>query len=164
MTGNERTLKLKVYPSLAFAAVMPFIILIGAFSGGTSPADSLRGIKEGSYYFGLYLTVVIIGSMILMISKSEDYKGAWIYKALPLESPVPVFKGAVKSYLIRFIIPVYLFPGAIFVLIMGARVIPDIILIFFNLIIVLMLIFRMSKKSSHSAGTFSTPRTETLQG
>ncbi|HOA55884.1 MAG TPA: ABC transporter permease [Clostridiales bacterium] len=146
VTGNERTLKLKVYPSLAFAAVMPFIILIGAFSGGTSPADSLRGIKEGSYYFGLYLTVVIIGSMILMISKSEDYKGAWIYKALPLESPVPVFRGAVKSYLIRFIIPVYLFPGVIFVLIMGARVIPDIILTFFNLIIVLMLIFRMSKK------------------
>ena len=48
--------------------------------------------------------------MILMISKSEDYKGAWIYKALLLESPVPVFRGAVKSYLIRFIIPVTCFP------------------------------------------------------
>lgn len=86
------------------------------------------------------------GSTILMLSSSENYKGAWIYRTLPLDTPVPIFKGAIKSYLLKFIMPIYLFTSIVFVLITGLKIIPDIILIFFNMMIVLLFIFKTSKK------------------
>lgn len=165
VAGNERKLKLSLYPSLAFAAVMPFIMMIGTFSGGKSPEEALKAISGGRGYMGLYVTAIISSSVMLMINRSENYKGAWIYKALPVETPAPIFRGAVKAFLARFIIPVFLVPGIIFTLIMGIKVIPDIVLIFINMISVLMLIFRMSKKElplcrdfqyTHDGNTFGT--------
>ncbi|HOQ07416.1 MAG TPA: ABC transporter permease [Clostridiales bacterium] len=145
ITANERKLKLGLYPSLAFSAVMPFIMMIGAFSV-RSFEEAAWKISKGYYHFGLYITAVILGSAVLMLSRSENYKGAWIYKALPIETPVPIFRGAVKSFIARFIIPFFLFPAVIFVLIMGVKVIPDVVLIFFNMMILVLLVFRMSKK------------------
>jgi hypothetical protein len=144
--ANERKLKLKLYPALAFAAVMPFIFMLGAFSSGKNFAQVLQSISDGPYYLGLYFTVIMLGSTIQMLSTSENYKGAWIYRTLPLDSPVPILKGALKSLIIKFITPVFVFTSLIFVLIAGIRVIPDIILIFFNMLNVLFFIFKISKK------------------
>lgn len=146
VSGNERKLKLKLYPSLAFAAVMPFIFMLGAFGDGKTLTEVFKDISDGKYHLGLYFTVIMLGSTILMLSSSENYKGAWIYRTLPLDTPVPIFKGAIKSYLLKFIIPIYLFPSIVFVLIAGLKVIPEIILIFFNMMIVLLFIFKTSKK------------------
>lgn len=146
ITGNERKLKLKLYPILAFAVVMPFIFMLGAFSGSKSFAQVLQDISGGPYHFGLYFTVIMLGSTIQLLSTSENYRGAWIYRTLPLDSPVPVFKGALKSYLMKFIIPVFLFTSIMVVLIAGLRVIPDIVLVFVNMMIVLLFIFRTSKR------------------
>ena len=112
---------------------------------------------------GLYVTAIISSSVMLMINRSENYKGAWIIKHCLLKH-LPIFRGAVKAFLARFIIPVFV-PGIIFTLIMGIKVIPDIVLIFINMISVLMLIFRMSKKElplcrdfqyTHDGNTFGT--------
>lgn len=146
VAGKERKLKLSLYPSLAFAVVMPFILMFGTFTRGKTPEEVLKNISEGRSYMGLYITVIMLSSVILQLSRSENYKGAWIYKVLPIETPVPVFRGAVKSFLARFIIPVFLLPSVIFILIMGAGVIPDVILVFFNMMSMLMFIFKVSKK------------------
>lgn len=146
VTGNERKLKLRLYPSLAFAAVMPFVFMLGAFGDGKTLTEVFKDISDGKYHFGLYFTVIMLGSTILMLGSSENYKGAWIYRTLPLDTPVPIIKGAIKSYLMKFIIPIYLFPSIVFVLIAGLKVIPEIILIFFNMMIVLLFIFKTSKK------------------
>ncbi len=146
VAGNERKLKLRLYPSLAFAAVMPFIFMFGAFNHGKTISEIHTNIINGQYHFGLYLSVIMLGSSIMMLSTSENYKGAWIYRTLPLKTPVPIFRGAVKSFLIKFIIPIFLFTSIVYVLIIGFKAVPDIILIFFNMMILLMFIFKMSKK------------------
>ena len=146
IAGNERKLKLKLYPSLAFAAVMPFIFMLGAFNNGQTIAQTIQNISDGPYHFGLYFTVIMLGSTVQLLSTSENYRGAWIYRTLPLDSPVPIFKGALKSFIMKFIIPLYLFTSIMVILIAGSRVIPDIILIFANMMIVLLFIFKTSKR------------------
>jgi len=146
VSGNERKLKLSLYPSLAFAAVMPFIMMLGTLGGGKSAEEVISSISDGYYHYGLYITAAIMGSVLLMLNRSENYKGAWIYKALPIDTPVPVFRGAVKSFLLRYIIPVFLFPAVILILIMGVKVVPDVVLAFFNMMVLVLLVFKMSKK------------------
>ncbi len=146
LAGNERKLKLRLYPSLAFAVFMPFVFMLNLLGSGKTMAEIYNSISNGAYYLGLYFTGIMLGSAVLMLKNSENYKGAWIYRALPLESPAPVFKGAFKGFLIKFIIPVYLFTSVIFVILCGFRIIPDVLLIFFNMMILILLIFKFSKK------------------
>lgn len=146
IAGNERKLKLRLYPSLAFAVFMPFVFMLNLLGHGKTIVEVYNSISSGVYYLGLYFTGIMLGSAILMLKNSENYKGAWIYMALPLQSPAPVFKGAFKGFLIKFTIPVYLFTSLIFVILYGFRIIPDVLLIFFNMMILILLIFKFSKK------------------
>jgi hypothetical protein len=146
LSGNERKLKLRLYPTLAFSVFMPFVFMLNSLGRGKTAADFFDDISNGTYHLGLYFTAIMLGSTMQLLKNSENYRGAWIYRALPLESPVPVFKGALKGFLLRFIIPIYLFTSLIFVIICGIRIIPDVLLIFFNMMLLILLIYRFTKK------------------
>ena len=145
--SNERKLKLKLYPSLAFSVIMPFIFIF-SFMGSQhySFAQIYTLVTTGKYYLFLYFSAAFLAPSVVMLSMSENYKGAWIYKALPVESPAPVLKGALKAYLYKFVTPVYLFTCLLFIIIYGPGIIPDLILIFLNVLILTLIIFRLSKK------------------
>lgn len=125
MMKNERDFKLKVYPSLGMAIILPFIFLFNILRDG-----GISSISAGKGYLSIYSTMVIIPSVITMLKFSGKYKGAWIYKALPLEHLSPLFKGTLKAFLVRLYLPLYLVLSILFVAIFGVRVIPDLILAF----------------------------------
>jgi hypothetical protein len=146
MTSNERKLKLKLYPNLALSAVIPFVFMLNTLSGAKTLKEIYTTISGSSYYFGLYITAILLASSIMMLGRSEKYKGAWIYRVMPLETPVPILKGAFKGFFMKFIIPVYFFVSLLLVLIFGIRIIPDIILIFSNMFILVLFIYKLNKK------------------
>lgn len=146
MLDNERKLKLKLYPNIAFSLVFPFIIMINLFSGTDSYSDTVEQILSGRYYLYLYFTVIFLTSLFSMISLSENYKGAWIYKALPIENPAMVLKGAFKAILYKYIVPIYLFMSLLLIIAFGTRIVPDVALIFINMLILMLVSFRFSKK------------------
>jgi hypothetical protein len=146
MISNERKLKLKLYPSLAFAVVIPFVLLSSFLRRDTSPGELFAEITGGRYYLYIYMSIALLAASIPMLSTSEKYKGAWIYRALPITTPVPVLKGAVKSFILKYILPVYIFVGSLFIAIYGFKIILDIILMFLNMLLLILLIFRCSKK------------------
>lgn len=146
LSGNERKLKLRLYPTLAFSVFMPFVFMLNSLGRGKTTAGFFDDISNGVYYLGLYFTAIMLGSSMQLLKNSENYRGAWIYRALPLESPVPIFKGAFKGFLLNFIIPIYLFTSLIFVIICGIRIIPDVLLIFFNMMVLILLIYKLSTK------------------
>lgn len=146
MISNERKLKLKLYPNLAFAAIIPFIFLFNSVRGGKSIAQIISDISASKFYMGLYITGVLLATSVLFISMSEKYKGAWIYKALPVEKPVFILKGAIKGYVLKFVVPVYFFMSLVFTAIYGFKVIPDIFLIFLNMLLLILFVFMISKK------------------
>ena len=148
MLSNERKLKLQLYPQLAFALAMPFLMLSGTIGGGgrVSWSEILVDLSNSKLYLVVYLSAIVLASTATMMSSSENYRGAWIYRALPIESPVPILKGALKAFTVKFVIPIYLLLALIFILLCGLKIIPDLILIFINMIMVLLLIFKLNRK------------------
>lgn len=146
MISNERKLKLKIYPTLAYAVVMPMIILFSFLSGTSSISMAISNIASSKYYFVIYLSMSMLIPLLSLISRSDNYNGAWIYRVLPIATPEPIFKGAFKSYLIKCIMPVNLAISLLFLGICGFRILPDIILILLNLILLCILIANRSEK------------------
>ncbi len=146
MLSNERKLKLSIYPSLVFAIIFPFIFFLSFFHSGIAFADSFEEISTGKYYLYLYFSVLFLALLFPIISLSENYKGAWVYKALPVDNPAMVFKGAFKAFAVKYIIPVYLWISLFFIVVFGIKVVVDLVLIFINLIMLMLSIFYSSKK------------------
>lgn len=147
MLSNERMLKLKLYPNLALAACMPIIILFGTvFNDTKSLSDILHKLSTGKYYIAMYLTVMMLCNILIYISCSERYKAAWVYSTIPLESPAPIMKSAVKAAIIKYLLPIFLLDSVIFLLLCGFRILPDLIFIFLAAILLQLLIFNVGKK------------------
>ena len=144
MISSERSLKLRLYPSLGFATFFPIIMLANSFMGNDSLTQALTEIPKGSYYLIIYGTIGMLSLNVLTINSSENYKGAWIYKVLPIEFPGVILMGALKGLILKYLIPVYLFVSILFAIPYGARLIPHLILIFANMLLLIILIFRLS--------------------
>ncbi len=146
MISNERKLKLRIYPNMAFAAVMPLIIIFRTIGNDRSFSEVIAEIAEGKSYLSIYLTVLLLSNLMIMIKTSEKYKGAWIYRVLPIEEPSLVYSGAFKGFLLKYVIPVYFIPSTIFLMICGSGIFIDIILMLLNLILLCLIIFKTSSK------------------
>lgn len=146
MLDNERKLKLRIYPNMALSVILPFIFIFNLFGGMESFSDVYAQISQGRYYLYLYISVALLAAMFPLISLSQNYKGAWIYKALPIGNPSVVLKGALKGFLYKYIIPTFLFISLFFIGFFGFKIVPDLALIFLNLLILMLTIFHFSKK------------------
>lgn len=146
MITTERKIKLRIYPSLAFAVVFPFIFIMNEMGRNDSFNKGLQGISSGNYHLYIYLSVLMLANTFPIIYNSEKYKGAWIYRAMPMEKPAPIYKGALKAYIFKFVVPVYLILSLIFLTIYGFKIILDLIVIFLNLLLFIILIFHFTKK------------------
>ena len=142
MMKNEREFKLKVYPSLGFSIVFPFIFLFQQFA-----MSSIKEVSQGKSYFFIYFSGIMLSTIMLMIRYSERYKGAWIYKALPINNVSNVFKGTIKAFIAKLFFPIFIFQSIIFIAIFGVRIVPDILVAFLNMMIFNTLCFMASKKS-----------------
>ncbi len=146
MLANERKLKLRIMPSLAMAVVLPLIFLINFYRRGSSGSEFFTAVTQSKSYLYIYFTVAMLSTSLQWINCSEQYRGAWIYRVLPMTSPAPLLKGAVKAFFIKYIIPFFATVSIIFIMIFGPRIIPDILLMLFNLLILLLFMFIFSKK------------------
>ncbi|WP_042475280.1 hypothetical protein [Bacillus ndiopicus] len=124
MMKKERDFKLKVYPSLGFAIVIPFIFMFNTMRNETVD------FATSNSYLTIYFSMLIIPTAVLMLQFSSKYKGAWIFKALPLTSFSAYKKGTLKAFLVQLYMPLYIVLGAIFCIIYGVRVLPDLLAVF----------------------------------
>ncbi|MBM7615489.1 ABC transporter permease [Alkaliphilus hydrothermalis] len=146
MVASERTLKLKLYPTLAFAIILPFIFVFSSLSSAGSVTGGYRQLKEGNFYLYLYFTISMLANTIPMLSTSEGNKAAWIYHILPIENPNVIYRGALKAFIGKYILPVYGAACIIFLGVYGLRILPDIFLMMLNLLLLIIIIFHYSKK------------------
>ncbi|WP_068783933.1 hypothetical protein [Paenibacillus phocaensis] len=122
LMGTEREFKLKVYPSLGFSIVFPFIFL---FSNGLD--RGLEGISGTRTYLFIYFSGIMLPTLIMMLRFSSRYKAAWIYRTAPIPGEAPIYKAALKASLVRLMVPLYLVEAAIFAVLFGASILPDLI-------------------------------------
>lgn len=151
MMKNERDFKLKVYPSLGFSIVIPFIFLINVIQLD-SPAD----LSNSSSYFTIYFSLIIIPTVVIMLKHSGKYKGAWIYKSSPLKNLQPIFSGTMKAFILKLFFPLYLLLSVSFIWIFGIDILVDLIVVFVNACIYAIVCFLMLKKTLPFSESFDT--------
>lgn len=147
MLKSERKLKLRLFPNLTLAVVMPFVMIFSFVNDSDSFTEALTRIAQGRYYFALYFSLTLFAALLSLIQLSENDKGAWIYRALPVENPGHVLKGAMKAFLYKYIMPFFLLTCLIFLAICGARILPDLVLILINMMVIMVAIFKLSEKA-----------------
>ncbi|MFE8695990.1 hypothetical protein ACFYKT_06460 [Cytobacillus sp. FJAT-53684] len=141
MMKNERDFKLKVYPSLGFSIVIPFLFIMNGFD------TNLNDLSTSKSYLSIYFSLIIIPTIMILLKFSGKYKGAWIYRVAPIQQLKPIFSGTIKAFIFRLYLPVYLLISAVFLAVFGVRVLPDLIIVFINAIIYAVICFMILKKS-----------------
>ena len=162
ITGRSREFKLKVYPSLAYVVIY-FIYFF--FTGErTSAGEKWKHLPETKMFiFLIYSSSFAFITAISNLVYSDKYKSAWVYFAAPIESPGLLLMGAFKASLLKFFVPFYLLLSAFSLWVWGLKIMPDLILGFFNVIVINLafafiylrkLPFSAELNIKQSAGTF----------
>ncbi|SDD78620.1 hypothetical protein SAMN02799630_04037 [Paenibacillus sp. UNCCL117] len=158
MMSQEREFKLKAYPSLGFSIVFPFLFLLNGLRG-----NEWAEIAAGRSYLIIYFTMIVIPTVAMLLRYSGTYKGAWLFKAVPLANLAPVFKGTLKAFLIRLYFPVYVIVGGVFAVLFGARIIPDLIAVLLGSLLYTVLCWLMLGKRMPFTEPFSSGSGEGLK-
>lgn len=162
ITGRSREFKLKVYPSLAYVVIY-FIYFF--FSGEkTSVGEKWKQLPETKMFiFLIYSSSFAFITAISNLVYSDKFKSAWVYFAAPIESPGQLLMGAFKASLLKFFVPFYLFLSVFSLWVWGVKILPDLALGFFNVIVINLafaflylrrLPFSAELNIKQSAGTF----------
>lgn len=144
---SERNFKLRTYPNLAMALIFPFIFLANTFDKYGNFTEWKTGMSHSNSFFTLYLGIFILAPVILMIKYSDQFKAAWIYKAVPIDDMASIFKGAYKGVFYKMVLPVYILLSLIFLWIFTLRILPQIIAIF--LVIVILSLIALKAMDKH---------------
>lgn len=139
---NEREFKLKVYPSLGFALVFPFIFIFNELRD-----KQWSSIASSKMYLNIYFCAILLPTVVMMMKYSEKYKGAWIYKVISTANISSIFKGTLKAFIVKMIIPLYAIDCIIFIAMFGLRIFPDLIAVFLNLLLFTVICFKFMKKA-----------------
>ncbi|RCX16682.1 hypothetical protein DFP94_11129 [Fontibacillus phaseoli] len=151
MMGNEREFKLKVYPSIGFSLIFPFIFL---FTNGTE--GGISGLPGSKLYLFIYFCALLVPSVLLMLKYSGSYKAAWIYRVLPIGDRVPVYRGTLIAAVVRLILPLYAAEAVIFAILFGAGVVPDLIVAGLAILVYTVICFAYLSKALPFSERFET--------
>ena len=141
MMKNERDFKLKVYPSLGFSIVIPFIFIMNGFD------TNLEHLSTSKSYLTIYFSLLFIPTIMILLKFSGKYKGAWIYRVAPIEKLKPMFSGTIKAFIFKLYLPVYLLLSIVFIVLFGVRVVPDLVVVFANACTYAVICFMILKKT-----------------
>jgi hypothetical protein len=146
MLSSERKLKLQIYPLMMMSIIFPLIMLISTSSLRGSFNEAISNLKGSKVYFFMYFSSIFIASYVSIITRSESYKAAWIYRAAPIHKPSEIYRAGVKAVIVKFSIPVLILQSVLFIALCGIRILPDILVILINTFLVTLLTLYINKK------------------
>ena len=158
VTARSRDFKLKTYPMFGF---IPSYFVFMAMNGKGTIDERWSEILNGHHYiFLIYLAVYGAIIPITNLRFSENFKAAWIFYAMPMERPGEFIKGAVKSIIVKFVLPILVILSTIILLVWGIKALDDILLGTINIFLFVAIVGRFLLKSM----PFSRPWSEQSKG
>lgn len=126
ITSRDKQFKIMFYPSLAYLVVLAFIIFFNKKQDFSALWQNLPNTKT---YIGLlYLPLFAILSGMISITINENAGAAWVYHIAPIKKPGEIIIGAVKSFMVKFLLPVYIWLFIFCLYIWGLKVVDDVVL------------------------------------
>ncbi|RSD26891.1 hypothetical protein [Mesobacillus subterraneus] len=141
MMKNERDFKLKVYPSLGFAIVIPFVFMFNSYSWMT-----FEEFTASRNYMTIYSVLLVIPASVMMLAHSGSYKGSWVFQVAPVASLGIINKAALKAFLFQLFLPLYLLVSIVFSILFGVRIIDDLFAALIAALVYTVLCFLLGKK------------------
>jgi ABC-2 type transport system permease protein len=130
MMKNERDFKLKVYPSLGFAVVIPFVFMFNSYSIMT-----FEEFAASRSYLTIYSIMLVIPTSVIMLAHSGSYKGSWIYQVAPVKNLSLINIAALKAFLFQLFMPLFLLVSVMFSFLFGPRILDDLAAVLFAALI-----------------------------
>jgi len=140
MMKNERTFKLKVYPSLGIAIIFPFFMII------SMNLKDFSNIINTKLYLWIYMTFTMIPTVIWLLEYSGNYKGAWIFETIPINEKSVINKGTVKAAIVNLFMPVFVLVSIVFLIFYKMKIFDQILVVGINMILYTITIYKMSRK------------------
>ena len=144
MMRKEREFKLKVYPGIGMALVFPFIFIFIQLSD-----RSLADISTGRTFLFIYFCNFLIPMTVHMLKFSGSYKGSWLLKAAPIKNQSAAYSGALKAFLVKLYLPVFLLLGIVFTWIFSLNVIPELVAVLLGGILQTLITYKMINNETY---------------
>lgn len=122
MMKNEREFKLRVYPSVGLSLALPFIFMFNHILTGDPAA-----LRDSRAYLFIYFSALMMTTVVQMLRYSASYKGAWIYKVIPLPRILMVYRGMLKAAIIKLLLPLFAVEAAVFIGLFGVKIVPNMV-------------------------------------
>ncbi|MHA6534574.1 hypothetical protein [Paenibacillus sp. BAC0078] len=159
MMRNERDFKLKVYPTIGLSLVLPFIFIFNQVWSG-----DLASLKDSRAYLFIYFSGMLMMTVVQMLRYSASYKGAWIYRTIPLPGTAPVYRGMLKAAVLRLLLPLFVLEAAIFIWLFGIRILPDLVAVLLVLLLYPVICFRVLPQALPFSEKYEAAKQKDFQG
>ena len=105
-TARNRSFKMKVYPMFAY---VPIYFVYMMMTKREQPlSQSWRELPGTSKHLVLlYMCSVVLVQALSFMTVSEQYRAAWIYDAVPLQTPGSIMGGAFKAMWVKYFLPFF---------------------------------------------------------
>lgn len=128
VTDRDRKFKLKTYPQLGFGLAYVVVMSVQGQSLG----------RSGFFYlFALYFAGIYVMVAQYQLGVSDNYRASWVYGSAPIRQPGEVLSGSLKALIVKLLMPFYLLLAGYILFRYGTDKTPDVILAFFNSLIML---------------------------
>lgn len=136
MLRNERTFKLKVYPSLGLAVIFPFFMMLSM-----NRREFLNVINTKNYLW-IYMSFIMIPVVIESLGYSGNYKGAWVFETNPIEDKSAINSGTLKAAIVNLFVPVFILVSSLFLVIYRMQIVEQIIVAGINMLLFIIIIYK----------------------
>lgn len=148
MLTKERSTKLRLYPTLGLSVAFPAIFALSSALSTGSLSALLENIRQGKTFLLIYMSAAMLGTLTTMLFFSESYRGAWVFKALPIVDVHQLVKGATKGLVLTYIAPVFLIICVVFIPLIGFHRTLDVAVMFISSVLVATMLVNMLSKSA----------------
>jgi ABC-2 type transport system permease protein len=143
MTGRDKSFKMQFYPSIAYIIVFAFVFM---FKSGANIADVWTNLHTTKSYLALiYLPMFTVSTAVSLIAFNENFAASWVYLSRPLYKPGNLITGSIKTLVIKFLVPIFIFLFALGLFIWNYKIIDDFVLGIFNNLLILLLLTHINK-------------------
>jgi ABC-2 type transport system permease protein len=115
---------------------------------------NFNDLSTSNSFLTIYFSLIIIPTILVLLKFSGKYKGAWIYRAAPIQQLKPMFSGTIKAFLFKLHLPFYLLLSVIFLVIFVVRIVPDLIVVFLKACTFAVICLMILKKSIPFSASF----------
>lgn len=142
--SRDRSLKMKMYPQLANAVIIPLLFLFQSFRGADSLESVLNTIRNSPSYLSVYMVGISSAGIYSLISQTDNTESAMLYRILPIDNLSKCVRAGIKVVIFQYLTPIYIITATIFLAIYGPIIGVDIIVMYMVFVFVSSLTIRMT--------------------